>query len=148
MSFGLLLLRLIVGGIFAVHGYPKLFGGPGKPVPLEVAKYLGAGFVESVERGPQGFAGMLRNLGVPEPERMAYVVGAAEFFGGILLALGWFTRLASLALITDMVVAISRVHWRNGLVAPGGFEFPLSLLAACLTLVFTGPGNLSFDQER
>jgi len=30
MSFGLLLLRLIVGGIFAVPGYPKLFGGPGK----------------------------------------------------------------------------------------------------------------------
>jgi len=148
VDFGLLLLRLIVGGIFAVHGYPKLFGGPDKPVPSDLARHLGTGFVEAVQRGPQGFAGMLRNMGVPEPERMAYVVGAAEFFGGILLALGWFTRLACLALITDMVVAITRVHWRNGLVAPGGYEFPLSLLAACLGLFFTGPGKLSFDQER
>lgn len=147
MNLGLLLLRLVVGGIFMAHGYPKLFGGPGKELPAQVAQYLGEGFQPLHEAGREGFAGMLRNLGVPEPEKMAIVAGVAEFFGGILLILGWFTRLASLALIVDMAVAIRKVHWSHGLISPAGFEFPLSLLAGCLALFFGGPGKFSFDEE-
>ena len=147
MDFGLLILRLIVGGIFAAHGYPKLFGGPGKAVTPTAAQYLGPGFVQAMESGPQGLAGMLQGMDVPEPALMARVVGVAEFFGGILIALGWLTRLASFALIVDMVVAIARVHWRNGLVGQGGYEFPLSLLGALLVFFFGGPGKLSFDAE-
>jgi putative oxidoreductase len=148
MNLGLLLMRLIVGGIFAVHGYPKLFGGPDKTVSPEVARYLGAGFVQSMQTGPEGFRAMLEGMGVPEPALVAKVVGVAEFFGGILLVLGWFTRLASFALAVDMIVAISRVHWRNGLIGPGGFELPLSLLAPTLALFFGGPGKFSFDREK
>lgn len=141
MGFGLCLLRVIVGGIFAVHGYPKLFGGPGKALPPAAAYYLGSGFVEMTEQGgPRAFAGMLRQLDVPEPEKMAYMVGLTEFAGGILLALGWLTRPISLALAIDMAVAIKKVHWRNGLLSPGGYEFPLSLLAACLA-IFLSPSR-------
>jgi putative oxidoreductase len=44
-----------------------------------------------------------------------------------------------------MKVAIWKVHWKNGLMGEGGFEFPLSLLGACLALLVTGPGRLSLD---
>ncbi len=143
MSFGLFLLRLIVGGIFAVHGYPKLFGGAGKTVSPEATRYLGSGFVQAMEGGPEATKGLLQNIGAPEPELLVWVVGGAEFFGGILLILGWLTRLASFALIVDMVVAIKKVHWQNGLTGPGGFEFPLSLLGGCLALFFGGPGRIA-----
>jgi len=145
VSLGLLLLRLIVGGTFAVHGYPKLFGGPSKPVPPEAARFLGQGFVQAMGRGPAGFVETLSGLGVPLPKVMARVVGGVELFGGLLLALGWHTRLAALLLGGEMAVVIWKVHWRNGLSAPGGFEFPLSLLGACLALFFGGPGRISVD---
>ena len=145
VSLGLLLLRLIVGGLFVVHGYPKLLGGPERPVSPEAARYLGAGFVQAMQTGQAGFAEMLRGMGVPMPGVMAPVVGAVEFLGGLLLMLGWFTRLAAILLSADMVVAIRKVHWQNGLVAPAGSEFPLSLLGACLALFFTGPGKISVD---
>jgi len=45
----------------------------------------------------------------------------------------------------DMVVAILVVHLKNGFMKPGGFEHPLTLLAACIALVMLGPGSLSLD---
>jgi len=141
MNPGLLLLRLIVGGIFAVHGYTKLFGGPGKPVPPEAERYLGPGFVQFMQVGPKGFAESLRAMGVPMPDIMAIVVGAVEFFGGLLLMVGCLVRPAALLLSADMVVAIWKVHLPNGLVGPKGFEFPLSLLGGCLALLFANRGT-------
>lgn len=148
-DLGLLILRLIVGGIFVAHGYPKLFGGPGKEIRPAAAQFLGPGFVQAVERGgPETFATTLERLGVPEPRLMAWFVGGVEFVGGILLAIGWLTRLVALLLAGDMLVAIVRVHWRNGLIGPGGFEFPLALLGACLALAGTGPGRFSIDEAE
>jgi putative oxidoreductase len=145
-DLGLLVLRFIVGGIFVAHGYPKLFGGPGKQVSPSVARYLGQGFVQAMERGgPAGFAPGIERFGLPEPLAWAWFVASLEFFGGIMLAIGWLTRVVAILLAGEMVVAISRVHWRNGLMGPGSFEFPLSLLGACLALVGTGPGRISVD---
>jgi len=146
MSIGLFLLRLIVGGIFAVHGYPKLFGGSEEQVHPQVARYLGPGFVQALQHGRAGFVAMLREMNIPVPEATGLFVGAVEFFGGILLILGWCSRLAALLLGGDMVVAIWKVHWKAGLVGAGAFEFPLSLLGACLALFFAGPGKISVDQ--
>jgi len=42
-------------------------------------------------------------------------------------------------------VAILVVHLKNGFMKPGGFEHPLTLLAACIALVMLGPGSLSLD---
>ncbi|MBI2954332.1 MAG: DoxX family protein [Chloroflexi bacterium] len=141
MNLGLLLLRLIVGNIFAVHGYPKLFVGPEKQVAPEAVRYLGPGFVQQMQVGRKGFAEGLRGMGVPMAEMMAVVVGTVEFFGGLLLMLGCFTRPIALLLSADMVVAIWKVHWPYGLVGPKGFEFPLSLLGACLALFFADSGT-------
>jgi putative oxidoreductase len=69
-----------------------------------------------------------------------------EFLGGIALILGLATRWASLLLAINMVGAIYFVHWKNGFYSNhGGYEFALSLLAACLALALSGAGALAMD---
>jgi putative oxidoreductase len=145
-DLGLLFLRLVIGGLFAIHGYPKLFGGSGRTVPPDVAHVLGQGFVQAEARGgPANFAQTVSQVGAPAPGLLAWLVGALEFFGGIMLALGWFTRPLAALLGAEMAYAISRVHWRNGLIGPGGFEFPLAMLGGCVALFLAGPGRFSVD---
>ncbi len=52
-------------------------------------------------------AGRFAKIGLPAPEQLAGFVGAVEVVGGALLVLGLFTRLATIPLIVDMVVAIA-----------------------------------------
>ncbi len=118
-------LRLAVGAIFIAHGSQKLFGAFGG-------------------HGLKGFAGMLSSMGFKPALAWAVLVALVEFLGGICLLLGIQTRLAALLLGINMVVAILFVHLSRGLFASkGGFEFPLVLLAASLSLLFTGPGRLA-----
>ncbi len=146
VSLGLFVLRLIVGGIFAAHGYPKLFGGPGKTVHPTAQRYLGPGFTQAMEHGsPQEFSKMLAGMQVPAPVPTATFVGWVEFLGGILLAMGMLSRLAAMLLAGDMAVAIQKVHAKNGLVGQGGYEFALALLAASVAILVAGPGKLSID---
>ena len=148
-SLGLLLLRLVTGTIFAIHGYPKLFGGENARVHPQAEQYLGKGFTEAMQHGGvSNLAQMLESMSVPAPKPMATWVALLEFVGGGLLILGWFTRLTSLLLAGDMVVAIQKVHWKNGMVGQGGFEFPTALLGATAALTLTGPGALSIDAAR
>jgi putative oxidoreductase len=145
-DLGLLAMRVIVGLIFAAHGYPKLFGGPNKEVPQPVAEVLGQGFVEAVHHGsPENFVATVERVGAPEPTLTAWFVAGLEFIGGLMLVLGLWTRPVALLLAVEMVEAIRRVHLQHGLMAQGGFEFPLSLLGACLGLVGAGPGAFSID---
>ena len=150
-DLGLLLLRCVVGAIFVIHGYPKIFGGPGKTdkVHPKVRQHLGPGFDAAMERGSiASFRGNVEGMGFPAPGVMAWVAALAEFGGGILLILGWLTRPAALVISGNMVVAVTRVHWKNGLVGQGGYEFPLSLLAALGALLLTGPGAISIDGDE
>jgi putative oxidoreductase len=86
-------------------------------------------------------------MGVPMPQTMAWAAALAELGGGALLALGWLTRPAALALCGNMAVAIGRVHWKNGLVGQGGWEFPAVCLAGLLSLLLGGPGAISIDGD-
>ena len=73
---------------------------------------------------PAGTVQYFQSLGLPGP--LAYVVMAAEFFGGIALILGLWTRWVSLALLPIMLGAIF-AHSGNGFfftAANGGWEFP------------------------
>lgn len=141
MNLGLVLLRVIIGGIFAVHGFPKLFGGPEKKVSPEAERYLGAGFTGAMQTGRAGFAQGLRKIDIPMPEETAFAVGVFELLGGLFLILGWFVRPLALLFGSEMGVAIWKVHWKNGLIGPGGFEFNLSLIGGCLALLFGGRGS-------
>ncbi|MGJ0389765.1 DoxX family protein [Microbacterium sp. CGR1] len=122
-SLGLLVLRVVVGAVFAAHGAQKIF------------EYTIPGTIGS-------FAGM----GVPLPEIAAPVVAFIELIGGILLALGLFTRPVGILLAADMVVALFAVHLPAGLwVGEGGYEFVAVLGVAALALAFTGAGRFSLD---
>ena len=118
----LLVLRVVLGVIFIGHGYSKVFGGLSHHVQ----------FVSS--------------LGLPG--WLAYGSAAAEFFGGILVIAGLFTRFAALAILIDISVAIAKVHWKHGLLGEGGYQFPLALAAIAFALVFFGGGPITFDSLR
>ena len=121
--FALLVMRLALGAIMIAHGYKKVFGGF------------------------HGHQQMVAGLGIPA--WMAYLSTGTEFFGGIAIVLGLFTQFFSLAFFIEMLVAIWKVHWRHGLTAQGGFEFPM----ACATIAFAllcfgaGPFALSFGKK-
>jgi putative oxidoreductase len=152
VSLGLLLLRLVVGSIYAVHGYAKVFGGQGKgeTVSPEAEKLLGSGFKQFMDYGGvQNVSGFMQSLGVPYPKPAAIALMTAEFVGGLALILGWRTRLAALALTVVQAIAIQKVHAPHGLIHSSpegsGYEFNATLAAATATLAITGPGKLSLD---
>lgn len=146
-SLGLLLLRTVIGTIMMLHGYPKLFGGEGKgeEVPPEAKETLGEAFVDSVEAGGiEQTAGMMENLGLPNPKMQALAISLVEFGGGLMLVLGWMTRPAALAIAFSQLVAINKVHAQQGVV--GGYEFNATLIAGAGCLALAGPGKLSVDR--
>jgi putative oxidoreductase len=122
-SFGLAVLRIVVGIVFFAHGYQKFF------------KY-----------GFHGVAGMFGHMGIPLPAVAAVVVMVVEFVGGILLITGLATRLPAAFLAIDMLVAILLVHAKGGFFNPAGVEFPLTLLAACICLALSGGGAASLKR--
>lgn len=118
-GWGLAILRVVVGAVFFVHGFQKLF-------------LMGFG----------GVADMMEGIGVPTPGLFAVVVTLVELLGGLALILGLFTRLAAVSLAVDMLVATLTVHMPNGFsVQNGGYEFTLVLLAASVALAVAGPGE-------
>ena len=120
---GLLALRLVVGAIMIAHGYGKVFHG---------------GLAQHVQR--------VSSLGLPG--WLAYPSAYTEFFGGILLIAGLCTRFVSLAMVIDMFVAIWKIHWKNGMFAKGGYEFPLTLATIAFALIFFGAGPIAIDAIR
>jgi putative oxidoreductase len=128
VDIGLLILRLVVGGLFIGHGTQKLFGWWGG-------------------HGLEGTGGFYHSLGYRPGRRLAMLAGASEAGGGTLLALGLITPLGSAAIIGVMVAASLSVHLDKGLWnANGGFELPLVMAAAALTLAMVGPGSISLDE--
>jgi putative oxidoreductase len=122
INIGLTILRVVVGVIFLAHGSQKLF-----------------------VFGFAGVSGAFAQMGVPAAGLLGPFVALVEFFGGLALITGLLTRLASLGLMSTMIVAISLVHLKGGFFNPTGVEFPLSLLASTLLLAVTGAGAWSVD---
>ena len=148
VSLGLLVIRVVVGSIFVVHGYAKAFGGAGKgaQVTPETEKVLGKGFTEAMEQGGiANVAGFMGHLQVPNPKAAAWALTVTELGGGLALILGWKTRPAAAALAFSQGVTIQKVHLPNGLIADGGYELNAALTAAAAGLALAGPGALALD---
>jgi putative oxidoreductase len=127
MDLGLIVLRVVVGLLFAGHGAQKLFGA------------FGGG-------GLEGTAGMFDNIGLRPGGLQARAAGTAEFMGGLLIALGLFTPFAAAALIGVMTAAVITVHGPNGVWNTNkGYEYNIVLAAAVFGLSAIGAGAWSLD---
>ena len=116
VDLALLIVRVVVGIIFMMHGAQKLFGAFGGP----------------------GLAGVVEGMGP-----IGYLVTIGEFFGGLGLVVGFLSRFSAAALIVIMLGAIGMVHGKNGFFAPEGFEYNLALIGLLAPVLIAGPGRLS-----
>lgn len=123
----LLVIRVVIGLLFAGHGAQKLFGVLGGP-------------------GLSRAADMFDAIGLRPGRVHAFAAGTAEIAGGALLALGLLTPVGAALAIAVMVAAIITVHlprgiWNND----GGYEYQLVIIAAAFALAGAGPGQWSLD---
>lgn len=124
-QWSLTLLRIALGFIFTYHGYMKLF----------------------VPGGFNGTVAFFAAIGIPIPLYSALLVAIVEFAGGLFLIAGFLAKWASAALIINMLVALLKVHLKNGfLIVNGGIEFAAALIFSLLVILLNGPGSLSFDR--
>jgi putative oxidoreductase len=125
LEWGLLALRIAVGVIFIVHGWPKITGARG------MAAAMGGGEAKPVMVG------------------MFTIQGLVEAVGGVLLILGVLTQLVAVAFAIIMIGAIvlKITQWKTGFMSQQttGWEFDLVLLAANILLFLTGPGELAIQ---
>jgi putative oxidoreductase len=130
MSFGIAILRAVIGGLFIGHGLQKLLG-----------KFGGHGL--------EGTAGFFESLGLKPGKVHATAAGVAETGGGALLLAGAATPLAASALTGTMAMAIHKVHAPKGpWVTDGGYEYNAVLMAAVFAITASGPGALSIDRRE
>src|SRR3954452_21294826 len=121
VDVALLVVRVIVGIIFAAHGAQKLFGAFGGP-----------GLAAMVQPPPDGM-GLL-----------GYPVTIGEFFGGLGLIVGFLTRFSAASLTVIMLGAIGMVHGKHGFfLSAGGFEYNLALIGLLAPVLIAGPGRLA-----
>jgi putative oxidoreductase len=130
-----LLLRLVIGYGFIVHGWAKL------------------------TNGPANFEKLLVQIGTPFPGLTAWILPFVEILGGIAILFGAFVMITSIPLICVMAVAILTVHLKYGfssiktigltpdgpVFAPPGYEVGLLYIAGLVSLILGGAGAFSVD---
>ena len=122
------MVRVIVGFNLIPHGLQKLFGLWGGSLAGTAA----------------GFA----KMGLEPAYPLALYIACLEFFGGILLVLGLFTRPVALLGAGFMAGAAFMVHLPMGFFwTSGGMEYPLMWMVLALALVIGGGGPLSLDRR-
>ncbi len=98
---------------------------------------------------PAGTVGYFASLGLPGP--LAYLVIAAELFGGIALILGVWTRTVSLALVPILLGSIYVPHGAAGFFFSnegGGWEFPAFWAVVMVVQALLGSGAYALSRER
>jgi putative oxidoreductase len=117
------LVRLAAGSFLVPHGFQKLFqGGVTAIVPL------------------------VGKLGFHPAYAWAYAVACIEFFGGILIAIGFLTRIAAAAAMVELFVIAVVIKSANGFFARNnGLEFELLWALVFLMIFFHGGGRFSLD---
>lgn len=122
-------LRIALGLVFLTHGSQKLFG------------WFGGGGIEGTG---QFFAS---SLGLAPGVLWATIAGVAEFFGGLAVLIGFYTRVGAAALAAVMAGAIAMVHRGGFFASEGGMEYALTLLMVAISLLIMGGGQASVDAK-
>jgi len=123
--FSWLMVRVVAGALLIPHGYAKLF------TPGAVA----------------GTADFMNSLGLAPGIFWAWLVALLEFFGGIMLVVGFLTRPIAAMVAGFMLVAAFYVHIGAGFFwTDGGFEYPLMWGVVALAILIRGGGGYSLDR--
>lgn len=117
-SITYMIFRMFVGFALLYHGLAKATGDP------------------------LAFVGFVRAQHIPFPEVLAPMAIFAEIIGGILLATGLFTKIASYLIFVTMYVAAFIVNASNGF---AGMELPLLYMVSSLVFMTKGAGRHSLD---
>lgn len=107
-------------------------------VGLLMASLHGIGKVPPSER----FIGGVEGMGFPMPVVFAWLAGLTELVGGVLLAIGLFTRPSAFLLLITMLVAAFGKHMADPLDVK---ELALMYAAVSLIFVTKGAGRISID---
>jgi len=133
-----LVIRIVIGILMIVHGYPKLFSKESRAQMIPAMK----------------------SMGVP---RLAFeLVALLEFLGGLSLLVGLFTRLVAIFFFVEMIGTIILYNTKlykapmpRGAMEAGfkathgylsGWELDTTILASMIALMVLGGGVLSLDK--
>ena len=120
LNFELLIMRIACAMPFIFHGSAILFGAFGGP-------------------GPQNFAAFMH-----QPVVVGYLVGLAQFAGGLAILLGALLRIGTVSVMVVMLGAIFLVHLPHGYdINQGGMEYALTEFLLSAGLLLAGPGRYS-----
>ena len=122
-EIGALVLRVVLGITFFIHGLAKFQGG-----------------IENT-------VGWFASIGLPGV--LAYAVASIELVGGILLIIGLGSRVVSAILAVLMIGATLKVKLAVGFLGNGqmaGYELDLALLAMTVFIFMNGSKMFSIDQ--
>lgn len=117
------LMRVCLGLLLVPHGMGKLFGS-------------------DIPHTAQNFV----KMGWPVPLFWAWVVGCLEFFGGIMLALGLFTRVVAAMIAVEMAVISFLVLWPNWGWVHRGMEYTFMMGVFAFAMALRGGGPYSLDR--
>jgi putative oxidoreductase len=136
LSIAIFVVRIFVGVLFVIHGFPKLFL-PAKNEMKNIFKKIGVHPV------------------------LFDLVGLLEFIGGFALIFGFLTRIAAILFTLEMIgttLLYVTILWKlpipRGYAEPMfkatkgymfGWELDTILIASCFAIALIGPGILSID---
>lgn len=126
IDLGLLILRLGLGVMMLLHGVAKISNGLGGIEAVLAAQNLSSW--------------------------IAYGVYVGEIIAPLFMIVGYYTRLASLVFVVNMIVAVALVHPNDIFVLTntGGWAIEMQglYILGALTLVFTGAGKYAISSNK
>ncbi len=122
------LMRFATGMFLVPHGMQKLF--------------------EMFGGNRAGTAAFFSKVGLEPALPLVYVTGCVEFFCGLAIAIGLFTRVAAAGAFIMLTVAWYTVHLANGFFwTKAGIEYPLLWSILMVVIFMRGGGKLSVDER-
>ncbi len=122
------IIRLVIGNVFISEGIQKFLF----PDALGVGRFI--------------------HIGIPAPEVMAPFVGVVEILFGLLVLIGFYTRLSAIPLLIDISVAIATT--KIPFLIQHGFwaamhesRVDVSMFLCLIFLLISGPGAWSLDRR-